>query len=142
MLWTNISAYNIYDRNTKIPSSFYKPALSINEYVIIRKMPILLFMLRKMKKELMKEACHNRIRSKTGRTARSLHTGEGGYRDSPTCPLCEGGPQDMDHLILRCPFTAIEGGYQTVHAAGPEFSAWLASHDVGVWLPAIRHYYY
>ena len=53
-------------------------------------------------------------------------------QDSPTCPLCGGGPQDMDHLVLHCPLTAIDGGYQTVHEAGPAFSAWLASHDVGV----------
>ena len=72
----------------------------------------------------------NRIRARTGRTARSLHMW--GYRDSPTCPLCGGGPQDMDHLVLHCPLTAIDGGYQTVHEAGPAVSAWLASHDVGV----------
>ena len=72
----------------------------------------------------------NRIRSRCGRTAANLHRWS--YRDSPTCPHCGTGDQNMDHLILHCPQTAITGGYQTVHDAGQDFSNWLTDTNIGV----------
>ena len=67
-------------------------------------------------------AC-NRIRSKQGRTANNLH--RWGYKDSPTCTSCSATNQNMDHIIMECPFTRIEGGYLTVHKAEDDFTSWL-----------------
>ena len=65
----------------------------------------------------------NRIRSKQGRTASNLH--RWGYKDSPACTSCNAASQNMDHIILQCPFTRIEGGYETIHEASDEFTSWL-----------------
>ena len=72
----------------------------------------------------------NRIISKCGRTAVNLH--RWGYIDSPTCPSCRTADQDMDHLILHCPQTAITGGYQAIHDADEDFCNWLAESHIGV----------
>ena len=69
-----------------------------------------------------------RIRSRHGRTAKNLY--RWGYRDNPTCTACGTSPQDMDHLILNCPQTAIPGGYQTVHLCEQEFLDWMEQHKV------------
>ena len=72
----------------------------------------------------------NRIRSQCGRTAGNLH--RWGYRDSPICPACRAAPQDMDHMILHCPQTAVPGGYPTVHETGQTFCNWIAEQNVEV----------
>ena len=72
----------------------------------------------------------NRIRSHHGRTAANLH--RWGYLESPTCPRCHSNPQDMDHLVLHCPITAITGGYNTVHEAGPEYQSWIEELQIEV----------
>lgn len=72
----------------------------------------------------------NRIRSKCGRTAATLH--RWGYRDSPICPECGEESQDMDHAILRCPRTSIAGGYVSVHRADQDFNDWLSNTNFEV----------
>ena len=37
-----------------------------------------------------------------------------GLAQFPECPRCHGEEQTVDHLVLRCPETAIEGGFEAV----------------------------
>ena len=41
-------------------------------------------------------------------------------------------PQDTDHLVLQCPDTFIQGGYDTIHEAGQTFEDWIDSRNVEV----------
>ena len=40
--------------------------------------------------------------------------------------------QDTDHLVLHCPETRLEGGYQSVNNSNDDFKAWIKSKNVGV----------
>ena len=72
----------------------------------------------------------NRLRSRHNRTEKNLH--RWGVKDSPTCPRCQEAPQDTDHLILHCPATHLEGGYETVHISDESFKTWILDKKVEV----------
>ena len=55
----------------------------------------------------------NRLRTKTGRTAVNMHKWR--LIDSPTCTHCGLVPQNTDHLVPHCPFTKLDGVYDSVH---------------------------
>ena len=65
----------------------------------------------------------NRLRAKTGRTAANMNRWH--LNDSPTCPHCKQSPQDTDHLILDCPITKLNGGYESVHSFNDDYKRWL-----------------
>ena len=69
----------------------------------------------------------NRIRTRHGRTAKNLN--RWGYQDTQEFPACGISPQDMDHLILDCPVTAIPRGYDAVHRAEEDFTEWLQTNS-------------
>ena len=72
----------------------------------------------------------NRLRSKHGRTAANMH--RWGLRDSPTCPRCQEAPQDTDHLVIHCPETRLEGGYETVNSFDEAFTSWIDKNKLEV----------
>ena len=72
----------------------------------------------------------NRLRSRHARTAANMH--RWGLRDSPTCPKCHSSPQDTDHLVLHCPETKIEGGYETVNRCDDVFQSWVDTQNLEV----------
>ena len=72
----------------------------------------------------------NRLRSKHTRTAFNMH--RWGFKDSPTCPRCNTDPQDTDHLVLNCPETKLEGGYETIHNCDELFQNWVDQHNLEV----------
>ena len=72
----------------------------------------------------------NRLRTRHAKTAVNMH--RWGYIDSPLCPRCKQAPQDTDHLVLHCPETRLEGGYQSVNNSDDDFKAWIKSKNVGV----------
>ena len=72
----------------------------------------------------------NRVRAKQGRTSANLH--KWGYKPLPTCTHCDAPVQNMDHLILQCPVTAIADGYNAVHRADDNFITWLRDTQVEV----------
>ena len=70
----------------------------------------------------------NRIRTRHGRTAANLH--KWGFIENPTCPRCNGPPQDTDHIILNCPVTKLEGGYTTANRCEDDLFAWIDKHNM------------
>ena len=72
----------------------------------------------------------NRLRTRHAKTAVNMH--RWGQIDSPLCPRCKEAPQDTDHLVLHCPETRLEGGYQSVNNSNDDFKAWIKSKNVGV----------
>ena len=72
----------------------------------------------------------NRLRSGHGRTAVNMHRWK--LWDSPICPRCQLAPQDTDHLVLQCPDTLIQGGYNSIHEAGQTFEDWIDDRNVEV----------
>ena len=72
----------------------------------------------------------NRLRSRHTRTAVNMH--RWGLHDSPTCPRCHMYPQDTDHLVLHCPRTKLEGGYNTINGCEEDFQFWLDNLNLEV----------
>ena len=72
----------------------------------------------------------NRIRSRHNRTEKTLF--RWGMKDSPICPKCQEAPQDTDHLVLHCPSTSLEGGYETVNRAEETFRTWIQDNKFEV----------
>ena len=73
----------------------------------------------------------NRLRTRHAKTAINMH--RWGLFDSPLCPRCKQAPQDTDHLVMHCPETHLEGGYQSLSDSNHDFKAWIKSKNVGVW---------
>ena len=67
----------------------------------------------------------NRLRSRHTRTAANMH--RWGLKESPICPRCHSSPQDTDHLVLHCPETKIDGGYETINRCDEAFQTWVDS---------------
>ena len=65
----------------------------------------------------------NRLRSRHMRSAVNMH--RWGLKESPICPRCNTDPQNTDHLVLYCPETKLEGGYETVHKCDETFQNWV-----------------
>ena len=68
----------------------------------------------------------NRIRTRHCRTASKMY--QWSLNASPNCPHCNGAQQDIDHLVLSCPVTRMEGGYAAVGECGEMLSAWIDGH--------------
>ena len=72
----------------------------------------------------------NRLRTGHGRTAKNMH--RWGQIESPICPRCKEAPQDTDHLVLHCPVTRLEGGYESVNRSDGTLKAWIDTHKIEV----------
>ena len=72
----------------------------------------------------------NRLRSRHTKTAVNMH--RLGLQDSPICPKCHTQPQDTNHLVLHCPETKLEGGYEAVNKCDEDFQAWIDGRDIEV----------
>ena len=46
-------------------------------------------------------------------------------KDSPLCTRCFKEPETTDHIVLHCPETRLEGGYNTVQAADDQLVSWI-----------------
>ena len=75
-------------------------------------------------------AYSNRLLSKHGRTNQNL--ARWGMSETAECPRCGHHTQDTDHIILECPHTAIDGGYQVVLRCDEHFRRWLLESRVEV----------
>ena len=65
----------------------------------------------------------NRLRCGQARCAESLH--RWGVIASPACP-CGESHQTTRHIVEECPLTALPGGLQRLHQAGPDAVEWLS----------------
>ena len=72
----------------------------------------------------------NRLLTRHGRTASNMHKWH--LKDSPTCPHCETTPQTTDHLVLHCPVTRLEGGYETILSDENTFTTWIDTFKLEV----------
>ena len=73
-------------------------------------------------------AC-NRIRSRVCRTAATLHQWNPNVPDR--CRFCGGTEkQTVDHLVLQCPVTRFEGGYERIHECEADLETWLSKHGL------------
>ena len=72
----------------------------------------------------------NRLLCKHGRVAANIH--RWGLAQSPECPRCHGEEQTVDHLVLRCPETAIGGAFEAVLQCDEYFKSWLREGRVEV----------
>ena len=72
----------------------------------------------------------NRLRSRHAKTAAKMN--KWGLNHSAKCPNCQTDPQDIDHLVLHCPVTKLNGGYETIHKCEDDFKAWLDTTDLKV----------
>ena len=69
--------------------------------------------------------------SRHGRTAVNMNK-LWGLSDSTICPQCQIGQQDTDHLVLHCPVTKLEGGFETIRKCDDDFHDWLDKHNLKV----------
>ena len=72
----------------------------------------------------------NRLRTRHARTAANLH--RWGLKQSPICPRCHAAVESTDHLVLGCPATKLEGGYESVHNCTDTFKSWLDTNNLRV----------
>ena len=70
----------------------------------------------------------NRLRTRHARTAANKH--RWGLIESPECPKCNNPRQTTDHILLECPITKLEGGYNTAHKCEEDFTSWIDSHKL------------
>ena len=72
----------------------------------------------------------NRLRTRHGRTAAKMH--RWGLKDSQMCSRCSGGPETTGHIVLDCPVTRLDGGYQTIHDADQRLATWIDQFQLEV----------
>ena len=65
-----------------------------------------------------------------GRTASNMYKWY--LKDSPTCQYCKAAPKTTDHIVLNCPVTRLEGGYETILSNKVTFTSWLDRHKLEV----------
>ena len=70
----------------------------------------------------------NRLLTGHARTGHTMHKWK--LRNSPTCPRCQNSPETTDHIVLHCPFTKLDGGYETVLKCDDSFKDWVEKHDL------------
>ena len=70
----------------------------------------------------------NRLLTGHARTGHTMHKWK--LRNSPTCPRCQNSPETTDHIVLHCPFTKLDGGYETVLKCDDSFKDWVEEHNL------------
>ncbi|GFS13697.1 hypothetical protein ElyMa_003143000 [Elysia marginata] len=63
----------------------------------------------------------NRIRTKHAKTAYLMHKWK--LKGSPMCQQYDKAPETTDAIVLICPVTKLDGGYETVHNADEDLVA-------------------
>ena len=72
----------------------------------------------------------NRLLTRHGRTRARLC--RWGNIEDPICTRCGLEPETTDHIVLHCPHTAIDGGYETLYLCGDAFASWMRNLDLRV----------
>ncbi|GFR66051.1 hypothetical protein ElyMa_003674300 [Elysia marginata] len=69
----------------------------------------------------------NRLRTRHAKTAYMLHKWK--MKGSPMCERCSKDPETTYHIILNCPATKLDGGYETVQKADKDLVAWINKYN-------------
>ncbi|GFR81974.1 hypothetical protein ElyMa_002354400 [Elysia marginata] len=57
---------------------------------------------------------------------------KGKLKGSQMCQRCSKAPETTDHIVLNCPVTKLDGGYETVHNADGDLVAWINKYNLEV----------